>query len=209
MIGKLKEKGITLIALVVTIIILLILAGVTLNIALSENGLIKKSKEAVDKQKISEYLERVELARSEVALENLGEVTIDELMKKIVSNGIVTEGQIIKLDDKRAKMETDEKYVFAITTEASEYMGQGEEYEIPPEIKEGEITYKISPEGPTNGKLTVTIEKTKEDIYYLQYSLDNESWQDYKDKIEVEKNGKIYLRRRNNNEEKGAAIKCK
>ena len=46
---QIREKGITLIALVVTIIILLILAGVTLNIALSDNGLLKKAKEGVDK----------------------------------------------------------------------------------------------------------------------------------------------------------------
>ena len=44
-----KEKGITLIALVVTIIILLILAGVTLNIALSDGGLFSKTQEAADK----------------------------------------------------------------------------------------------------------------------------------------------------------------
>ena len=36
-----KEIGITLIALVVTIIILLILAGVTINSALGQNGLFK------------------------------------------------------------------------------------------------------------------------------------------------------------------------
>ena len=48
---SLQEKGITLIALVVTIIILLILAGVTLNIALSDNGLFNKTKEAAEKYK--------------------------------------------------------------------------------------------------------------------------------------------------------------
>ncbi len=41
---SLKERGITLVALVVTIIILLILSGVTLNIALSENGLFQRAK---------------------------------------------------------------------------------------------------------------------------------------------------------------------
>jgi type II secretory pathway pseudopilin PulG len=35
---NLKEKGITLVALVVTMIILLILAGVTINLVLSNNG---------------------------------------------------------------------------------------------------------------------------------------------------------------------------
>ena len=46
-----QERGITLIALVVTIIILLILAGVTLNIALSDGGLFSKTQEAADKYK--------------------------------------------------------------------------------------------------------------------------------------------------------------
>ena len=48
---KLKEKGITLIALVVTIIILLILAGVTLNMAISGDGLFSRARNAADKYK--------------------------------------------------------------------------------------------------------------------------------------------------------------
>ena len=46
-----KEKGITLIALVVTIIILLILAGVTLNMALSGDGLFSRARNAADSYK--------------------------------------------------------------------------------------------------------------------------------------------------------------
>lgn len=42
----LKEKGITLIALVVTIVVLLILAGVSINLVLGQNGLINKAKDA-------------------------------------------------------------------------------------------------------------------------------------------------------------------
>ena len=41
-----KEKGITLIALVITIIILIILATVTLNVVLEEGGLIQKAQQA-------------------------------------------------------------------------------------------------------------------------------------------------------------------
>ena len=51
---KVLERGITLIALVVTIIILLILAGVTLNIALSDNGLFSKTKDAAEKYKLAQ-----------------------------------------------------------------------------------------------------------------------------------------------------------
>ena len=47
--GYLGEKGITLIALVVTIVVLLILAGVSVNAIFNENGLIKKAQEAQSK----------------------------------------------------------------------------------------------------------------------------------------------------------------
>ncbi len=39
-----KEKGITLIALVVTIIVLIILVGVSINLVLGENGIVEKAK---------------------------------------------------------------------------------------------------------------------------------------------------------------------
>ena len=44
-----KEKGITLVALVVTVIILLILASVTLSMLTGDNGIISKAREAKEK----------------------------------------------------------------------------------------------------------------------------------------------------------------
>ncbi len=41
-----NERGITLIALVITIIVLLILAGITLNLVLGERGIFKMAQEA-------------------------------------------------------------------------------------------------------------------------------------------------------------------
>ena len=46
-----KERGITLVALVVTIIVLLILAGTAISLTLGEDGIFKKAKDAVDKYK--------------------------------------------------------------------------------------------------------------------------------------------------------------
>ena len=43
------NKGITLVALVVTIVVLLILAGISLNLVLGENGIITRAQEARDK----------------------------------------------------------------------------------------------------------------------------------------------------------------
>ena len=46
-----KESGITLVALVVTIIVLLILAGVTISLALNNQGLIGRAKGAENTHK--------------------------------------------------------------------------------------------------------------------------------------------------------------
>jgi len=46
-----KAKGVTMLALVVTIIVLLILAAITLSLAVGENGIIKRAKLARDKAK--------------------------------------------------------------------------------------------------------------------------------------------------------------
>mgnify|MGYP000026084219 FL=1 len=43
-----KENGITLVALVVTIVVLLILAGVSISLVLGQNGLVNRAKEAAD-----------------------------------------------------------------------------------------------------------------------------------------------------------------
>ena len=59
-----KERGITLIALVVTIIILIILAGISINLVLGDNGIItiaKKAKENIELAKVEEETKLNEL----------------------------------------------------------------------------------------------------------------------------------------------------
>ena len=61
-----KQKGITLIALVVTIIILIILSGVSINLVLGENGIItiaKRAKENTELAKVEEETMLNELAK--------------------------------------------------------------------------------------------------------------------------------------------------
>ena len=57
-----REKGITLIALIVTIIVLLILAGVTIDLAVSNQGIIKKAKTATRAYKNATEEEEASLA---------------------------------------------------------------------------------------------------------------------------------------------------
>ena len=58
-----KQKGITLIALVITIIILLILASVTIATLTGENGIITKAMEAREKTEQAGVEEQLKLAR--------------------------------------------------------------------------------------------------------------------------------------------------
>ena len=53
-----SSKGITLVALVITIIILLMLAGITVVALSGENGLFSKTKQAREKYSIGEAKEK-------------------------------------------------------------------------------------------------------------------------------------------------------
>ncbi len=57
-----NKSGITLIALVVTIVVLLILAGVSISMLTGENGIIKQAQDAKEKNEIAEEKELVELS---------------------------------------------------------------------------------------------------------------------------------------------------
>ena len=68
---KLQEKGITLIALVVTIIILLILAGVTITAVMSDNGLFKKARMAAEIHTIAVEKEQINMCYNSVKIGKL------------------------------------------------------------------------------------------------------------------------------------------
>ena len=62
---KTKNKGITLIALVVTIVVLLILAGVSISMLSGDDGIIKNAQEAKNKTEQGEKDEKTNLAQNE------------------------------------------------------------------------------------------------------------------------------------------------
>ena len=78
---KTKEmKGITLIALVITIVVLLILAGVSINLLLGDNGIITKAKEAKDSYSKSAVKEKVGFLLNEYKMpwEQIGIIGVSE-----------------------------------------------------------------------------------------------------------------------------------
>lgn len=66
-------SGITLIALVVTIIVLLILAGVAISLSIGNNGIFKRAQNATDTWKNAEKNEELEMGKAENFIDGLGE----------------------------------------------------------------------------------------------------------------------------------------
>ena len=69
---KLKNtKGITLVALIITVIILLILAGVTISLVIGDNGLITKSKQGVEESEMASIKEQAELTLDDLEFDHV------------------------------------------------------------------------------------------------------------------------------------------
>ena len=80
-------RGITLIALVVTIVVLLILAGISISMLGGENGIIKQAVESKDKTKTGDEKEIVDLAATSAKIENnWGEITEENLVAELTQN---------------------------------------------------------------------------------------------------------------------------
>ena len=86
--GKMREKsGITLISLVVTIVVLLILAAVSISMLSGENGIIAKAKNAKEKSEISDEKEIVETsAVSASGRDKWGKITEENLANELTKN---------------------------------------------------------------------------------------------------------------------------
>ena len=148
------ESGITLIALVVTIIVLIILAGVSINMLVGENGIItqaQKSKEDTERAEEQEKSDMVELedemneSITEIKVEQVtdarpGELEIDEqnlntyIINSIedlvffaydVTNENKYEGQTVKLGVS-LNFNSTKSYVDAYRTDYGEYGYDGE-----------------------------------------------------------------------------------
>ena len=92
-----NKKGITLIALVVTIVVLLILAGVTLNLLLDENGIIAKSKDARIETRASQVEDEVGMWKQHNFINkesNQAQESADTMLASLISRKLLTEDEI-------------------------------------------------------------------------------------------------------------------
>ena len=93
-----ENKGVTLVALVITIIVLLILAGVTLSMVMGDSGIFTKANKASEETNLASARDAIRLALLEVTTNNYNndgsqktaytETTIvDEVNKQLTSVG--------------------------------------------------------------------------------------------------------------------------
>jgi len=81
-----QEKGITLIALVVTIVVLLILAGVSISLVLNNNGVISKAKDAKYSTEKGQAQDEVNLAINYLQIEDATSTLTREDKRKILED---------------------------------------------------------------------------------------------------------------------------
>lgn len=86
-----SNKGITLIALIITIILMLILAGVVINLTLGENGLLTVANKGKKEYEEASIIEKVEIALAEYNTNKLiidEDVDVDDALQTLLNNKI-------------------------------------------------------------------------------------------------------------------------
>ena len=103
-----SNSAITLIALIITIIVLLILAGVTLNMIMGENGIIGKANQAKEKTNDSNIDEKVKLSIL-ASRDNNGNLDFEILRNELVANGINLEENSYEIEEEKVILTIEDK----------------------------------------------------------------------------------------------------
>ena len=145
-------KGITLIALVITIIVLLILAAVSIATLTGENGILTRAQDAKEQTEIASEKEQVELAAAAALADARGGEIQEDILEQELEKYFGTDGYQVDPG------ENDGKEGFIVTIKDS-----GRQYFVDKngsvsEISSGPIVeHSISPEGQITSGQTITI----------------------------------------------------
>ena len=124
--AKKRQKGITLIALVVTIVVLLILAGITISLVFGSNGVIQKAQDSKEQTKIGEMREKLEMAKVPVYADGNGSYKVQDYWGRIESEGLIADKTVDIIDngDGTYEVTTTPGYVFEITVEPNKEIAE-------------------------------------------------------------------------------------
>ena len=218
-----QNHGITLIALVVTIIVLLILAAISLNLIGGANGILSRAQKAVDETKLAQLKESLQLANAEKLIDKYAEGEysqdlydyIKDECKKNPDKTVETSNGKYWLDDDDnlhftskepqagAELEKDQNGNPAIKNTENNIPGGENPGETPgedpektvPNLTTSNTDFEYSPTGWTNGN--VAIKAVPKDVdtngCTIQTSKDGINWEDTDTQIFTE-NGMLHVR---------------
>ena len=114
-----NEKGITLIALTVTVIVVLILASLSISMLLGDRGILSEAKESKSNAERSSIESKIDLSILKAKQKNKN-VTLDKIIKQLIVDNVITnEDQVEK---ENGTITTDSGEVF--TEKLKDYVGK-------------------------------------------------------------------------------------
>ena len=126
-----NNKAITLIALVITIVVLLILTAIAINLTLGQNGIIKRSKEATSLNKKAQYMEEINLVIADEKIERTATIKEEPFITSIANKLALEKKDWIKSISKcveengsliEKENDEDNNIIFIITKEGYEIL---------------------------------------------------------------------------------------
>ena len=186
---SLGEKAITLIALVVTIVMLLILAGVTITMTLGQNGLFTRAREGAAAYEESEVRDDLSMLITQYTWDKASEKTDKSLGDYLKDNGATS----VKANADETTLEVTYKwYTFKVNKDSGEIteVSKGEVSDSPttPTIipKVGEIV-SYTPDTPSTGYDLSTAKSGYNSAQTIDGTYDPTTWKI----MEVDENGNI------------------
>ena len=146
-------NGITLLALVITVIILVILAGVGIS-AINSGNIFDNATNVVEQSKIASKKEEIELVIISKMKNSVREITIDKIIEALEKKGIIDEGNS---NEETGQVKTNpDGYIYEITEKPNgdwdvKYVGKGEL-----DTRKIKLSVELSTTGITD-KVTITV----------------------------------------------------
>ena len=152
-----KNKGITLIALVITIIVLLILAGVSIAMLTGENGILTQAQNAKESTENAGEEEKIKLAAMAAIGESLGGDIEQGHLEEELDNYFGSDGYEITPGENNGE----DGFIVTIDESGNQYFVD-KDGNVSQMVAGPSVTHTISPEGQVaeGDKITITITAT-------------------------------------------------
>lgn len=190
-----KNRGITLIALVIIIIVLVILGGVSISLVLNDNGIINRTKTGSKEYKEAQARERLEIVLAELLTDRVSNKDYNEneyLNNVLESNDVSVEGDVVIVDGWQFEIDRQ-------TLQIVESLGEETGF-IKATRKKANFVYDVEAKYLSEAEVEINVDESAK-AYTIQYNTEesdenSSNWTTYTlgNKFKVSKNGTIYGR---------------